>query len=309
MIDKLNIENFMTFQKLEIPTLKRVNLIAGKNNSGKTTLLDAIRIYHSKAQNSVINDILYKRGTLIKNRTLMYDSLYNNKRLDREMTLNINEVYIEKNLDGEMGYFTNADSGTTLRLGFNGDYQEPFERLIYVPFLSNFNKLNELWENIVLTPKEDDVIKILRETIEPNLVRFDVGQTKVRVRLKSIENPIPITTLGDGVQRILLLAMSLANAKDSILLIDEIELGLHYSAMEKLWEMIFKYAKLWNIQVFATTHSQDALKTFHYVASKEEYINEAEYIRLQVSRKGENEAIIFDGDRLKDSLDLQLEIR
>jgi len=103
--------------------------------------------------------------------------------------------------------------------------------------------------------------------------------------------------------------LSLANAKNSILLIDELELGLHYSALEKLWNMIFKYAQKWNIQVFATTHSQDVLRTFHYVADDEKYINDAQYIRLQVNRKGENEAILFDGERLRESLELQLEIR
>jgi len=73
--------------------------------------------------------------------------------------------------------------------------------------------------------------------------------------------------------------------------------------------MIFKYAQKWNIQVFATTHSQDVLRTFHYVADNEKYINDAQYIRLQINRKGENEAIIFDGERLRESLELQLEIR
>ncbi|MEL6733609.1 MAG: hypothetical protein AAFP83_20915, partial [Bacteroidota bacterium] len=62
-------------------------------------------------------------------------------------------------------------------------------------------------------------------------------------------------------------------------------------------------------QVFATTHSQDAIRTFHYVASQEKYTDEAEFIRLQMGRIGKHEAIIYDGDRLKDSLNLELEIR
>jgi len=57
MIDHLHIKNFMCFKELEIPTLKRVNLIAGKNNSGKTTLLDAVRILKSDGDNAVINNI------------------------------------------------------------------------------------------------------------------------------------------------------------------------------------------------------------------------------------------------------------
>ena len=185
----------------------------------------------------------------------------------------------------------------------------PHEYLVYVRFNSDYNTLSQLWENVVLTPQEDDIYKIVRDTIQPDLIRLDVGREIVRVRLKDTEKPVPLGTLGDGVYRILLIALSLANAQNSILLIDELELGLHYSALEKLWNMIFKYAQKWDIQVFATTHSQDVLRTFHYVADDEKYINDAQYIRLQINRKGENEAILFDGERLRESLELQLEIR
>jgi len=310
MIDKLNIENFMTFEKLKIPTLKLVNLIGGKNNSGKTTLLDAIRVLYSEGNDSVINNILNNRGSFKKNLVSSYQGLFNrdSKRHKINYSLSINNFFLHKeNLNKKDRYY-HIQHNSEIELNANIDSDSPRDEIIYVPFKSGLELLNDLWENIVLTSKEDDVNEILRETVEPNLVRFDVGNS-VRVRLKGLEQPVPLGTLGDGVYRVLLIALSLANAKDSILLIDEIELGLHYSAMEKLWEMIFKYAHEWNIQIFVTTHSQDAIKTFHYVASNEKYIDDAEYIRLQISRKGENEAIVFDGNRLKDSLDLQLEIR
>ena len=100
--------------------------------------------------------------------------------------------------------------------------------------------------------------------------------------------------MGDGIKRILLIALSLANAKNKILLIDEIEMGLHHTVLEKLWKLIFTYAKLWDIQVFVTTHSQDAIRTFYYVASEEEYKNEGKYFRLQKNRANKMEAVPFD---------------
>ena len=42
MLESLDIENFKRFKKLQIPELKRVNLIAGENNTGKTGILEAI---------------------------------------------------------------------------------------------------------------------------------------------------------------------------------------------------------------------------------------------------------------------------
>jgi AAA15 family ATPase/GTPase len=40
------VKNFRGFEKLTIESLERVNLIAGKNNVGKTALLEALWIHH-----------------------------------------------------------------------------------------------------------------------------------------------------------------------------------------------------------------------------------------------------------------------
>jgi len=307
MIEHLHIKNFMCFKALEIPTLKRVNLIAGKNNSGKTTLLDAVRILRSDGKHSVINNILFTRNITKKlNGQFAHEALFN--RNSNITHLSINDLRVKQKEDKDI-FFVNKKNEGSERLRLELRQENPYDELIYVTFNSKFEYLGDLWENVTLTPKEDDVYEILRDTIQPDLIRLDVGREIVRVRLKDTEKPVPLGTLGDGVYRILLIALSLANAQGSILLIDELELGLHYSALEKLWNMIFKYAQKWDIQVFATTHSQDVLRTFHYVADDEKYINDAQYIRLQVNREGKNEAIIFDGERLRESLELQLEIR
>ena len=68
--------------------------------------------------------------------------------------------------------------------------------------------------------------------------------------------------MGDGINRILHIMLSMVNAQDGYLLIDEFENGLHYSVQEKVWKVIFTLAKSLNVQVFATTHSNDCIKTF-----------------------------------------------
>ncbi len=319
MIEQLHVKNFMTFEELKIPTLKRVNLIAGKNNSGKTALLEALRIETSKGEMTVINSVLQTRGAFKTGREDSYEALFNRNNIES----NKNE-----SIELEINYF--KIERRELRKGWNYSYkrwnptpsdlpseldprvspENPKDFAIYVPFQSPvFETLSTLWDEVALTPKEDAVLNIIRASIEPKLVRFDVGKSQVRVRLTDTKKPVPLQTLGDGVQRIFLVALSLTNAKGKCLLIDEIESGLHYSVLEKLWGMIFKYALKWDIQVFVTTHSQDAIKAFYYVASQEKYVNEAEFIRLQINRKGKHEALIYDGQRLEQSLDLEVEIR
>ena len=79
------------------------------------------------------------------------------------------------------------------------------------------------------------------------------------------------------------LALALVNAKNGILLIDEIESGLHYSVHLKVWQLIFKIASQLNIQVVATSHSWDAIEAFQEAANKD--VEKGLLIRL--ARKGE----------------------
>ncbi len=56
--------------------------------------------------------------------------------------------------------------------------------------------------------------------------------------------------------------LALTTCENGIVLIDEIENGLHYSVQEEMWKMIFEIAEHLNVQVFATTQSIDAIKAF-----------------------------------------------
>ena len=62
MLDSLHIKNFRCFEDLTIPSLGRVNLIVGKNNSGKSTLLEAVYLYANGGNAWAMAEILMKRN-------------------------------------------------------------------------------------------------------------------------------------------------------------------------------------------------------------------------------------------------------
>lgn len=62
MLNNLHIKNFRMLEDLEIAKLGRVNLIVGKNNSGKSTVLEALQIYAGNAKHGVLEDIAITRG-------------------------------------------------------------------------------------------------------------------------------------------------------------------------------------------------------------------------------------------------------
>ena len=71
--------------------------------------------------------------------------------------------------------------------------------------------------------------------------------------------------MGDGINRILTIILSMVNVENGYFFIDEFENGLHYSVQKDLWKMIFYLAEKLNIQVFATTHSSDCINAFQEV--------------------------------------------
>lgn len=62
MLDSLKIKNFRIFQDLEIDEVGRVNLVVGKNSSGKSCLLDALRVYASGANGLLLQQLVETRG-------------------------------------------------------------------------------------------------------------------------------------------------------------------------------------------------------------------------------------------------------
>ena len=89
------------------------------------------------------------------------------------------------------------------------------------------------------------------------------------VKLSDSDLPIPIGSMGDGIWRLLGLALATVSAQGGVLLVDEIDSGLHYSTMSDMWKIIWQTATKLDVQVFATTHSSDCWQSLASIASKE----------------------------------------
>jgi len=62
MINSISIKNFKNLENLKIPSLKRVNLITGKNNTGKSSLLEAFSLIAFEGNPFFIATLLDERG-------------------------------------------------------------------------------------------------------------------------------------------------------------------------------------------------------------------------------------------------------
>jgi AAA15 family ATPase/GTPase len=165
------------------------------------------------------------------------------------------------------------------------------------------------FDNIVLTEKEKYVIDALK-LIEPDTERIAfIGNNEVSrynyekyavIKLSNTiadASPLPLKSMGDGINHILTMILALVNAENGFLLIDEFENGLHYTVQEQLWKIIFKLAKDLNVQVFATTHSKDSISSFIQALKYSENSTSGKLIRLE-NINGEIQPVEYSRDEL-----------
>lgn len=106
------------------------------------------------------------------------------------------------------------------------------------------------------------LVEILQEfdaSISDILSIEEMGRPVYYVRTSNHDNAIPISVYGDGLKKALIIFAMLASNKGGIVLIDEVESSMHTSAMNKIFNMIVSWARKLDIQLFLSTHSEEAL--------------------------------------------------
>jgi len=157
-----------------------------------------------------------------------------------------------------------------------------------------------------------DRVKIFEKMLrifEPDLKRTSLGIENgvTLVHADCGFGLVPLTVLGSGNRRLASILLAISYAKDGIVIIDEIENSFHYSLMEKVWEAIAEFAKTNNTQIFATTHSDECIKSAHNAFRSSE---KGVLVFHRLSKK-ENKAEMhtFDDEQLDAMLETGWELR
>ncbi len=361
VLDSITIENFRAFQRLNINQFQRVNLVVGKNNVGKSTLLEAIRLYAYRGSIDILWQILEGRDEGRRTNAAMsvgsnpddettqdqlsvIKSLFYGRQTIKarsskavigpagadELRLSL---WVEPYTDSQLPLLENAHLDDyalhvtygRMDLGLHplsrpvsrrtGMYVElPAIPCVTIPITGiPAAQIEKWWDAIALTPSEADVLDALR-IISPQVERLSLiarrgNRTYPIVRLQGMDEPVPLRSLGEGMVRLFWIALALANSKNGILLIDEVDTGLHYSVQSLVWKLIFETAERLNVQVFATTHSQDCIKAFQ--KSSRAQNEEGMLISLRRRKDNPNEivSILYDEDKLEIATQEHIEVR
>lgn len=364
-LQRLTVENYRSLRNVSVERLGRLNLITGQNNVGKTSLLEAVRLWASRTDISALLEIIDARDeSAMPDRGLNVDRRDENSlqgclylfsdypsidNICNPIKISSGECSLTVSIPAKESFsgFTPVESleglqtsrylelrtdnpEQTVRVGLPSYYRARFSnhltgrgngnRSQAYPFVFLSSKTMDsigsyesavLWDNVSLTNKEEAVLQGLR-IIEKDVLGVgfvEGGERKGRipvVRLSGVGRPVPLRGLGDGVIRLFEIMLALANAEDGFLLVDDFENGLHYSIQETAWRTVLELSQALNVQVFATTHSDDCVSAFQQVA--EATGEDMAVIRL-LKDDGMVRAETLDSEKLSLRLDLGQEVR
>src|SRR3989339_789920 len=99
MIESFEIQNYRLFKHLKIEKLGRVNLITGKNNVGKTALLEALFLFSSKYYGDALKNIQIYRDYLTSfTKTISIKTIFRDFNLSNGIEIGTGESDIENKL-------------------------------------------------------------------------------------------------------------------------------------------------------------------------------------------------------------------
>jgi len=190
--------------------------------------------------------------------------------------------------------------------------------LVFVSTASlSSNDIVRMFEDVVLTEYESLLLDALR-IIEPNVERLaSLGTHSVRegtrdgivVNIKGMPPRLPISSMGDGMWRLLGLTLALVRARGGVLLVDEIDTGLHHTVMERMWRLVIESAEQLGTQVFATTHSSDCWISLARVIEQRRDAGDSTSASIQRIERDRRRAVSFSDEEIVIAAERQLEVR
>ena len=147
------------------------------------------------------------------------------------------------------------------------------------------------------------------QLIEPSVVRLGLGLSppQVFVGLAGEPDRFPLGHFGEGMSRLFSLSATLALAFGKVVLVDDIDTGLHVSAMAKMWRLVLEATKNLDIQLFATTHSDDCLRGL--AAALLELPSHQSDVTLHRLERGADKTVAYDGEEIIQSAERDIEVR
>jgi AAA15 family ATPase/GTPase len=322
MIQEISINNFKQLRELTLKQVAPITIIGGKNNTGKTTLLEALFMFYDRAHPEVILRHRHWRGVNLidLSPSRLWAPIFHAYDMHNEVVISIKEnnkhekLVIKHNrefnrlikttpLDErvlktkalqssfpteslEFNYFLEGEPAGDAHCIIDGE-QLGIELNNVKPSKKNLTYISSVTQ---IDPNED-AIRFGQMDIEDRVQELIEGLQLIEPRLKSLSSishgnhsliygdlgkKMPLSFMGEGTAKLLSIMLAIATSRGGIVLIDELENGVHYSVHSKLWYLLMTLSKRYDCQLFLTTHSYEMIKSLK--GAVEDYYGQVELI-------------------------------
>lgn len=315
MLTALEIKNFKCFSQLKINPLAKVNLFVGTSNSGKTAVLEAVSLLPQTEgfKLPVFRDKSYRGETSEDYIRWLFHDLQDGTPMLISGHGERGPYITQIASIGQGGSFavkaTMLPNHKEVRWHPEGGWMRRIRSL-------NTDKrpANELAKDFDAwtrrTENEDRFVEFLKG-VEPRLKRlrpFEIEGRRVLYADIGLPERIPLPFLGEGFNRLVQIYGAIIGEEADVLLIDEIENGLHWSALPQIWTGIREAVNREEVQIFATTHSLECIAAAAE-AFKGEPKNDLAVHRLERLENGDIRCVTMSEDELERMLERDWEVR
>ncbi|MEZ9295071.1 AAA family ATPase [Vibrio cyclitrophicus] len=325
-----NIEKYKRFEDLDIKNLNRVNIFAGINNAGKSSLLEAFYMMTKLGDTQALQvmnkhrkkhhgDLKYSNifGTLPSK--IAINASFNNKAISLDSYIDEDTDSEVENKAGFIGRFTSNCQFIDNLYIYHSDY---YDKKVQHHATTNYSLCNsvisfstsiddemvfiECYKKAVSNGTKAKVINFIKENIDPSLDDIELSDNDGTF-IVTYDDPrlnMDLSLFGDGLQKIFYLGIKFAACSNGVLLLDEIENGIHKDLLCQFTKLIQELADQYNVQVFATSHSKECIDAFISNDFKNEQIS------AYAIDSSESKVEHFSGEDLEELIDyINLDIR
>ncbi len=363
ILKSIEIENFRCFRHSHFENFGQVNLIGGKNNAGKTALLEALLLANIPTSESIAflekmrgestltfiespelawSNFFYRqnKSEIVKLSAVFLDgnslqvSLSNTEGLKSELSeqenqgvlelekitdssstlgieysiLNIESIGLKSFKDSIKYERSDQDFRSSVRLSIRlpntvskeARSYRPMKKTFFVPtgYKKSSWEISRDFDRSKLRNTDAAILEafqIIDDSIE-KIESLNIGSSRIYIFRKD-EPPQALNFFGDALNKIADLILRVSNNPNCILLIDEIENGIHHTNQQEFWQMLIKLAVVKDVQIFATSHSAEMIGAFQAAAVANKQEDKVRFIEMYRSQR--------TGEIVGDSVDME----
>lgn len=307
MIHEIEIENFRGIDNLKISATKRVNVIVGRNGTGKTALLEAIflasgsspellqrtKIWRGRegptqANLEIVQDFLWAETFRDPSKRRAAIKLKGDNEETRSIEITVNEGAGEtiisndqiRNTVGARFLYRSPEYGEQnvgVRIDGNGIAIESVPSSMFAHFIASRLNVGEaetarLYSRLRVEGRAASFERAMLsefQILESIEVEAPTGPPAIYGKLKS-GRILPLTMISSGINHLAAILLRLYSKERTILLIDEIENGFFHDRYSSIWKRLYEAAVEVNGQIFATTHSLECLRALREAIKENE---------------------------------------